>query len=128
MAQPRARAALQMIGPARSKTARPLRTCNMPRCSGWTGCAMADDRFGSRISVYNCRQRILSMLYSSINHGIRINMEHAQLIQAAASIAGGMAAAHYDKFSGLVATRITDIAETAVKIARAIEVEARKQP
>jgi hypothetical protein len=68
------------------------------------------------------------MLYLPINHGIRINMEHAQLIQAAASIAGGMAAAHYDKFSGLVATRITDIAETAVKIARAIEVEARKQP
>jgi len=27
-------------------------------------------------------------------------MEYAQLIQAAASIAGGMAAAHYDKFSG----------------------------
>ena len=54
-------------------------------------------------------------------------MEHAQLIQAAASIAGGMAAAHYDKFSGLVANRITDIAETAVKIARAIEVEASKQ-
>jgi hypothetical protein len=54
-------------------------------------------------------------------------MEYAQLIQAAASIAGGMAAAHYDKFSGLVATRITDIAETAVKIARAIDVEARKE-
>jgi hypothetical protein len=60
-------------------------------------------------------------------HGA-INMEYAQLIQAAASIAGGMAAAHYDKFSGLVATRITDIAETAVKIARAIDAEARKQP
>jgi hypothetical protein len=57
----------------------------------------------------------------------RINMDQAQLIQAAASIAGGMAAAHYDKFSGLVATRITDIAETAVKIARAIDAEARKQ-
>jgi hypothetical protein len=55
-------------------------------------------------------------------------MEHDKLIQAAASIAGGMAAAHYDKFSGLVATRITDIAETAVKIARAIDAEARKQP
>ena len=48
--------------------------------------------------------------------------------RAAASIAGGMAAAHYDKFSGLVATRINDIAETAVKIARAIDAEARKQP
>ncbi|HMH29310.1 MAG TPA: hypothetical protein VK580_12055 [Steroidobacteraceae bacterium] len=55
------------------------------------------------------------------------HMDQAQLIQAAASIAGGMAAAHYDKFSGLVATRITDIAETAVKIARAIDAEARKQ-
>jgi hypothetical protein len=54
-------------------------------------------------------------------------MDQQQLIQAAASIAGGMAAAHYDKFSGLVATRITDIAETAVKIARAIDAEARKQ-
>lgn len=55
-------------------------------------------------------------------------MEQAQLIQAAASIAGGMAAAHYDRFSGLVASRITEIAETAVKIAKAIEIEARKQP
>src|SRR6202040_1129066 len=64
----------------------------------------------------------------SINHRTRITMDQDQLIQAAASIAGGMAAAHYDKFSGLVATRITDIAETAVKIARAIDAEARKQP
>jgi ribonuclease D len=55
-------------------------------------------------------------------------MEQAQLIQAAASIAGGMAAAHYDKFSGLVASRVTEIAETAVRIAKAIEIEARKQP
>jgi hypothetical protein len=55
-------------------------------------------------------------------------MEQAQLIQAAASIAGGMAAAHYDKFAGLVASRITEIAETAVKIAKAIEIEARKVP
>jgi hypothetical protein len=55
-------------------------------------------------------------------------MEQALLIQAAASIAGGMAAAHYDRFSGLVASRITEIAETAVKIAKAIEIEARKQP
>jgi hypothetical protein len=55
-------------------------------------------------------------------------MEQAQLIQAAASIAGGMAAAHYDKFSGLVAARITEIAETAVRLARAIEIEACKLP
>jgi hypothetical protein len=55
-------------------------------------------------------------------------MEQAQLIQAAASIASGMAAAHYDKFAGLVASRITEIAETAVKIAKAIEIEARKSP
>ena len=59
---------------------------------------------------------------------LEIIMEKAQLIQAAASIAGGMAAAHYDKFSGLVASRITEIAETAVKIAMAIEIEARKLP
>ena len=58
----------------------------------------------------------------------KFTMEQAQLIQAAASIAGGMAAAHYDRFSGLVASRITEIAETAVKIAKAIEIEARKQP
>ncbi|HME37624.1 MAG TPA: hypothetical protein VKG63_01580 [Steroidobacteraceae bacterium] len=55
-------------------------------------------------------------------------METMQLIQAAASIAGGMAAAHYGKFSGLEASRITEIAETAVKIAKAIEAEARKHP
>ncbi|HEY2532518.1 MAG TPA: hypothetical protein VGJ20_32060 [Xanthobacteraceae bacterium] len=55
-------------------------------------------------------------------------MDQAQLIQAAASIAGGMAAAHYDKFSGLVASRVTEIAETAVRIAKAIEIEARKLP
>jgi hypothetical protein len=74
------------------------------------------------------RQRIAaSSSMHLLNHRTRINMDQAQLIQAAASIAGGMAAAHYDKFSGLVATRITDIAETAVKIARAIDAEARKQ-
>jgi hypothetical protein len=56
------------------------------------------------------------------------SMEQAQLIQAAANIAGGMAAAHYDKFSGLIPSRITEIAETAVRIARAIEVAAHKQP
>jgi hypothetical protein len=55
-------------------------------------------------------------------------MEQAQLIQAAASIAGGMAAAHYDKFSGLVAARITEIAETAVRIALAIETAAARKP
>jgi hypothetical protein len=55
-------------------------------------------------------------------------MEQAQLIQAAASIASGMAAAHYDKFSGLVPARITEIAETAVNIAKAIEIAARKAP
>ena len=55
-------------------------------------------------------------------------METAELIQAASSIAGGMAAAHYGKFSGLEASRITEIAETAVKIAKAIETEARKYP
>jgi len=55
-------------------------------------------------------------------------MDTAQLIQAAASIAGGMAAAHYGKFSGLEPARITEIAETAVKIAKAIESEACKRP
>jgi hypothetical protein len=55
-------------------------------------------------------------------------METEQLIQVAASVAGGMAAAHYSKFSGLEASRITEIAEIAVKIARAIETEARKKP
>ena len=55
-------------------------------------------------------------------------MDQAQLIQAASSIAGAMAATHYDKFSGLVASRITEIAETAVKIAKAIEIEARRAP
>jgi hypothetical protein len=92
----------------------------MPRSSGWTGCATAD--YTISLPVQNIEYAVF------INRQRRINMEQAQLIQAAASIAGGMAAAHYDKFSGLVATRITDIAETAVKIARAIEVEARKQP
>jgi hypothetical protein len=74
------------------------------------------------------RFRELCAVAASIKVRRRIDVEQAQLIQAAACIAGGMAAAHYDKFSGLVATRITDIAETAVKIARAIELEARKQP
>jgi ribosomal protein L11 len=54
-------------------------------------------------------------------------MDNSQFILAAASIAGGMAAAHYDKFAGLSASRVTEIAETAVKIARAIELEAAKK-
>jgi hypothetical protein len=53
-------------------------------------------------------------------------METAQLIQAAASIATAMAASRYGKFGGMEDARITDIAVIAVKIARAIEVEAIK--
>jgi hypothetical protein len=52
-------------------------------------------------------------------------MEEAKLIEAASNIASGMAAAHYSKFSGLEEKRITEIAMLAVKIARAIEIEAR---
>jgi hypothetical protein len=52
-------------------------------------------------------------------------MEQALLIQAASSIAGAMAASQYGKFGGMEASRIADIAKIAVKIARAIEVEAR---
>ncbi len=55
-------------------------------------------------------------------------METAHLIQAAASIASAMAASQYGKFGGMEASRIADIAVIAVKIARAIEVEAIKQP
>jgi hypothetical protein len=55
-------------------------------------------------------------------------MEQTQLIIAAANIAGGMAAVHYGKFSGLEAKRITEIAETAVRIAKAIEIEVAKNP
>jgi hypothetical protein len=51
-------------------------------------------------------------------------METAQLIQAAASIVGGMAASQYGKFGGMEAAKIADIAAIAVKIARAIEAEA----
>jgi len=54
-------------------------------------------------------------------------MEQAQLIQAAASIAGAMAATQYGKFGGMEVSRITDIALIAVKIAKAIETEARSQ-
>jgi hypothetical protein len=53
-------------------------------------------------------------------------METAQLIQAAASIATAMAASRYGKFGGMEDSRIADIAVIAVKIARAIEVEAIK--
>ena len=53
-------------------------------------------------------------------------METAQLIQAASSIASAMAASQYGKFGGMEASRITDIATIAVKIARAIEIEAVK--
>jgi hypothetical protein len=53
-------------------------------------------------------------------------METAQLIQAAASIATAMAASRYGKFGGMEDARIVDIAVIAVKIARAIEVEAIK--
>jgi len=55
-------------------------------------------------------------------------METAELIQAAANIAGAMAATQYGKFGGMEASRVTEIATTAVKIALAIESEARKQP
>lgn len=55
-------------------------------------------------------------------------METAQLIQAAASIATAMAATQYGKFGGMEASRIQDIAAISVKIAKAIEVEALKQP
>jgi hypothetical protein len=56
------------------------------------------------------------------------SMETAELIQAAANIAGAMAATQYGKFGGMEASRITELATIAVKIARAIETEARKQP
>jgi hypothetical protein len=55
------------------------------------------------------------------------DMETIQLIQAAASIASGMAATQYGKFGGMEASRIADIAAIAVKIAKAIEGEAQKQ-
>ncbi len=55
-------------------------------------------------------------------------METDLLIQVAASIVGAMAASQYGKFGGMEATKIADIATIAVKIARAIEVEALKSP
>jgi ribosomal protein L11 len=54
-------------------------------------------------------------------------METAELIQAAANIASGMAASQYGKFGGMEITKINDIAAIAVKIARAIEAEAIKR-
>ncbi len=51
-------------------------------------------------------------------------METEQLIQAAASIVGAMAASQYGKFGGMDPAKITDIATIAVKIARAIEAAA----
>jgi hypothetical protein len=54
-------------------------------------------------------------------------METALLIQAASSIAGAMAATQYGKFGGMEASRLTEVAIIAVKIARAIELEAHKQ-
>jgi hypothetical protein len=51
-------------------------------------------------------------------------METAQLIQAAASIVGTMAASQYGKFGGMDEAKIKDIAMIAVKIARAIEIAA----
>jgi hypothetical protein len=53
-------------------------------------------------------------------------METARLIQAAANIVGPMAASQYGKFGGMDPAKIADIAMIAVKIARAIEVEATK--
>jgi uncharacterized 2Fe-2S/4Fe-4S cluster protein (DUF4445 family) len=104
-------------------------------CGGNCACATAcrairSKRHRSGVHLLVHSGTVFHRIHLSLraNHQRRINMDHQQLIQAAASIAGGMAAAHYDKFSGLVATRINDIAETAVKIARAIDAEARKQP
>ena len=53
-------------------------------------------------------------------------MDKAQLIQAAASIVGPMAASQYGKFGGMDPAKIADIATIAIKIARAIEMEANK--
>jgi hypothetical protein len=53
-------------------------------------------------------------------------MDTAQLIQVSASIVGAMAASQYGKFGGMDPAKIADIAMIAVKIARAIEIEANK--
>jgi hypothetical protein len=55
-------------------------------------------------------------------------MEIGKLIEAASTIAGSLAATQYGKFGGMEASRITELATIAVRIARAIEVEALKQP
>jgi hypothetical protein len=55
-------------------------------------------------------------------------METPELIQAAASIVGAMAASQYGKFGGMDPAKITDIATIAVKIARAIEAAAIAKP
>ncbi|HTB87360.1 MAG TPA: hypothetical protein VK743_05395 [Steroidobacteraceae bacterium] len=94
---------------------------------------MSDSRSRILVSGRHCQVKDVTSTRQKTNLQLtrrrrKFIMEQAQLIQAAASIAGGMAAAHYDKFAGLVASRITEIAETAVKIAKAIEIEARKQP
>jgi hypothetical protein len=54
-------------------------------------------------------------------------MEKAELIRAAASIVGAMAASQYGKFGGMEVAKINDIAKIAVKIALAIEAEASTQ-
>jgi len=66
-----------------------------------------------------CRQR-----RKLIHTEIKLIMDKAQLIQAAASIVGAMAASQYGKFGGMEAAKIADIATIAVKIARAIETAA----
>jgi hypothetical protein len=55
-------------------------------------------------------------------------METALLIEAASNIAGSLAATQYGKFGGMEASRITEVASIAVKIARAIEAEVLKHP
>ena len=58
----------------------------------------------------------------------KFTMEAALLIQAASNIAGAMAATQYGKFGGMEASRLTEVATIAVRIARAIETEVLKQP
>ena len=66
--------------------------------------------------------------YHSKIYNEEIIMETAQLIHAAASIVGPMAASQYGKFGGMDPAKITDIATIAVKIARAIETAASAKP
>lgn len=58
----------------------------------------------------------------------KLTMETDLLIQAASNIAGAMAATQYGKFGGMEASRLTEVAVIAVRIARAIEAEVLKQP